>query len=430
MSSSRDLVRLESDERGDKPDLDALQRNGRSDLRLSLVHLLFGEGAEVMKLLGGWSLAITGGSTTQVTVTSGAAFLAEKLDDGTVEFGVAAGDGTTKSYDFSALADGEYIVYIRFLKSLGASGNRVFWNKAALKEEPRSIPTRYVLGWELQVLASSAPSPGDEYMPFSTITWAAGAGLTVAGIAMTRDLFFEGVENDIPGFVDIPTYLSPWGDGANDRSKERAVYGVKDLYTWVQAVNRQLQDIIGISPITTLLGWYNAPALSLQQIKEKFDDLTSRQLWWDGASAQFESASLHRDIDLGQLYSAVSGAQKATIGFQILRDWKAWIGLTVYCTQIGTDAVLPVVTVVMQWQDPVTRTWTSYKTITVTGSATEAGLKSQGGNFSGIAVTYPFIPWRFLVTITNGSGSASLRLDAIFLEFTTYSLYVGQGEWG
>ena len=241
MATRRDIVRFEPNERADLPDLLQLQRGMRSDVRSSLVHVLFA--SDSRKVLGGWLVEEDpAGASAQVKVNTGTAMLTEVIDDGTFEYGVAAGiEGDAfQMVDFTGKPNGTYEMWIRASYTAGEAGNRIFWDATLSQEDVDMIDTRYVAGWDVQI---SIGSPGVEWESIASIVWA-GATVQTADITMQRDLFFEGDENG--GFAAV------WG-GGNDRDPNRGLYGVSDLYNWAQGVRQQLWDMIGGAN-----GWYDA----------------------------------------------------------------------------------------------------------------------------------------------------------------------------
>lgn len=246
----RDLLRIEATERLDKPDLDALQRNSRSDIRTSVVALLFAAASD--KVLGGWQITANGPPDSKFNVAAGTMVGAEKLPDGTDESGVLFGLESTSpvSVDLSGqpVSPPSYNVYVRFVFNPGQPGSRIFWDDGASAEVVGSIDTREVASWTVTAATSS---PGSDWIKIGEIDWD-GAAVQTADITHHRDTFFEGDEGAGTPFDDV------WGDGANDRNADRAQYGVGDLYTWVHAVRRQIQDILGGSN-----KWYTAVAHSL-----------------------------------------------------------------------------------------------------------------------------------------------------------------------
>ena len=145
--------------------------------------------------------------------------------------------------------NGTYGIWVRPSYAAGSQANRVFWDASAIPgtEIVAAMDTRYEAGWDA---VAELVSPGDEYQKVADVAWA-GAIVNPGDITMTRNMLFEGDEDG--GFADA------WGDGINDRDADRGAYGVTSLATWVQAVRRQLQDMIGGGG-----GWYTLPPYALQ----------------------------------------------------------------------------------------------------------------------------------------------------------------------
>jgi len=248
MAGSRDLLRVEATERLDKPDLDALQRNSRSDTRTSVTTLLFAA-ATVDKVMSGWQITANGPADALFNVAAGTMVGVETLDDGSDEHGLLYGLESTASVSVDLtgqpVSPPVYNVYIRFVHNPGVAGTRIFWDDDASQEASSSINTREVAGWSA---TAATASPGSDWIKIGEIDWD-GAAVQAGDITHLRDMFFEGDEDG--AFADA------WGDGVNERNSDRGQYGIGDLYTWVQAVRRQIKDIIGSG------AWVDGPATDL-----------------------------------------------------------------------------------------------------------------------------------------------------------------------
>jgi hypothetical protein len=255
MPSFRDLVRFEPAERCDLPDFEVVQRNAHSEARSAFSHLLFG--GDAIKVLGGWDVTPSAPPDAFVSIAAGTAVTTEEREDGTFEYGVTVGleGDPSQVLDFTGKPNGTYGVWVRFIHTAGEVGNRVFWNATTGMEEVTAIDTRNVAGWDAQL---NLVSPGTEYFKVASVIWG-GATVSSANIGGTRDMFFEGDEG--AGFPQV------WGDGANDRSNFRGYDGLMDLYTWVHAVRRQLEDIIGGAQ-----RWFEVPDYTLQDAQDHFLD--------------------------------------------------------------------------------------------------------------------------------------------------------------
>ncbi|MAD95941.1 MAG: hypothetical protein CMB99_01305, partial [Flavobacteriaceae bacterium] len=265
-----DLVRFEPNERVDIPDFNAIQQNARSAIRDAFNTLAFGATGTFTesRVLGGWQVTQDGGGpAATVDVAYGTALGMEELPDTTIEYGTALGRllTATQTIDFTGQPNNTYGVYVRFSHTSGVTGNRIFWNADTSAEEVGTINTRNVADWDVTF---SLASPGNEYFQIADVVWA-GATVATGDITHTRDMFFEGHETG--GFASV------WGDGGNDRNTDRGQYGARDLYTWVQAVRRQLRDVIGESQ------WYAVPntdlALTATHIAQSTDAHTASPTW-------------------------------------------------------------------------------------------------------------------------------------------------------
>lgn len=252
MSGVRDIVRFLPNERVDVGDAEAIQRNVLSDHRSQMAALLFGSEttpANLQKVIDGFTVAEdSGGPSSQIEIVNGAAIAATNLPDATLEYGVIFGREvqTLQTLDFTGQPAMTYSIYIRFSDTPGKIGTRVFWNAVGNDEDVDAIETRYVTDWDV---VFSTTSPGNEYIKIAQVVWD-GVSIDNADISDYRDLIFEGAVDG--------SFAHTWGDGANDRNTARGTYGVMDLATWIAAVRRQLDDIIGGSN-----GWFDAVTTGL-----------------------------------------------------------------------------------------------------------------------------------------------------------------------
>lgn len=298
---SRDIVKVWPDIRLDYGDVTALQRNARSDLRAQFGRLLFGPragtAAAVRRVLHGFEVVEDpGGPSSVIRVNSGTASSLEAASDGD-EAGVLFGfdEPSQQSIDLAGMPAATYTVYVKFIFDPGAPATRIFWNATTSSEDVDTRDTRLIATWAVQVAASS---PGDEWLPVAKVNWNESSVSTV-DITMTRDLFFEGDESN--------SYADTWGDGANDRDSDRGTYGIGDLYTWVQAVRRQLSDIIGTA-------WYAEPVVDLETAA------TARRIISVNPAAYHEEGGQSQ----GQIFAVggeVAITKPALYRFQSDNDW-------------------------------------------------------------------------------------------------------------
>lgn len=199
------------------------------------------------RVVSGVSSGNANPAQNQLQVSPGAAILAYRQGAGTPLFGVlAALDGTDQSAQFVDLTyqpASQYTVFLRLNYADSSPTDRSFWSAATPGKEYASLtPTRKIATWEVQALATGS-NPGSEWLAIANLTWTApttqgGIG-TISGLTDTRPLYFEGDPS-----ATTP-YSVLWGTGTNDRSADRASYGVGDLKTFVDAIKVCLEDIKG-----------------------------------------------------------------------------------------------------------------------------------------------------------------------------------------
>ena len=258
---SRDYVALYPNLRVDTPDLDALQRNARSEVRSAMASLMFGENVttlDLRRVISGFQC--TDNADATITIQDGTATGAELLVDGSREYGVVFGrDGdASQILDFTGLGAATYGIYVRFAVDPGEAGNRVFWDSGVGEEVIQTVATRQVVRWQPQIAASS---PGTEWVLIATVVWN-GVSVGAGDITHSRRMFFEGNEGS--------SFADEWGDGANDRAADRGQHGVQSLYTFVHMVRRQLNEIINSALPQS--GHVAVPAISLAETKTHVDD--------------------------------------------------------------------------------------------------------------------------------------------------------------
>jgi len=218
-------------------------------------------------------------------------------DDGELKYGLIVGEEgpTYQDIDVTSMGDGTYGIYVRGVLDDDSYSNRVFWNPSGSPavEYLDNVPTRLASSWQVATQLTSAPAPpgNGEYMKIYEITVASGA---ITGITDLRHFFFEGSVPD--------SYAQEWGT-ALDRSTTRTQFGVETMHEWIQAVRRQLADILGGN-------WFDEAGISLAALDDehkttgehneinaesiKCKDTTSSQLFYaDNWIAKF--TELNRD---------------------------------------------------------------------------------------------------------------------------------------
>ena len=225
-------------------------------------------------------------------VTAGVATTGLYDDDGTpgTEHGIMIGltGDTVQTVDIAALA-AETWHYIYVTASLDDTkpSSRVFWNATAANEVGQTVTTRKSFGWDVQITPGIDNTADDKgwlliglfyldpaHIPTYTreTGYSLGEGRTyqhgniVPGGKVVGNPTQEYNENasTIDPTIDdddadgMPiTMALAWGDGPNDRDIDRMTYGCHSLAEFLDAVRRQLQDIIGLDHADGR-AWYNS----------------------------------------------------------------------------------------------------------------------------------------------------------------------------
>jgi hypothetical protein len=214
------------------------------------------------RILSGFGATIPGGAGVGNTVQldDGSGIFPFRDSDGTLHHGLVLGEASPASYiiDFSAAGVGTYSVFVRAVHSDSSHANRVFWNAATPAEELGSVATVQEVVWEYVVQDSALASPGDEYVKLYEVV--VGAGPVVSSVTEFRHLFFEGSAHA------TDDYAFEWGDGIGDRDSDRGAYGIGDIHMVLQAVRRQLADIIGDPQGAH--EWQKAPPIELESLHQ------------------------------------------------------------------------------------------------------------------------------------------------------------------
>jgi hypothetical protein len=251
------LAKFENTQRVERADMefvgDTVPRNMGAALPSQFLTNPAGQAAWIMS-----GFAVSNPALKQCRVDRGVALLQTK-ENGAVERGMLAYEGAAFiNLDLAAYANGTYSVYIRFELVDGDFQNRIFWTGAA--EGPSNIATKRVAGWGMRV---ELVSPGSEWFKIGEVVVSGSPTLTVTN---KRFFYFEGEE------ANATPYAKSWG-GGTDRNSNRAVNGVKDLQTFVQAVQVQLESLMGGSQ-----RWWETPAVPLSGKVTKAGDTMSGNL--------------------------------------------------------------------------------------------------------------------------------------------------------
>lgn len=259
----KQLIRVHADERIDMPDFEAV--GGLLELYDQLrtneaIWLPTGRGTGAFtlptetRIFKGFDIYDISTSTCKLRRGSG---LLKLLDQGELKMGIVAG-GIGEEYqviDVSGWSNGDYWIAIRVLYTDAEMENRVHWNVGGTPAEYVDfVATRQSLVWQWTYSSTGAAPPTSDWVVVAKLTVAAGV---ISASADQRHLFFEG-----DAIAGAGQWEPEWGDGANDRDAARGAYGIGDLHLWVQAVRRQLRDII-----LDTGGWYGEPNIALNQVE-------------------------------------------------------------------------------------------------------------------------------------------------------------------
>jgi hypothetical protein len=202
------------------------------------------------RIMGGFNFnAIVFGTDATAVLNRGRGWLPYRNDDGALAFGLLQGEegSPTVTLDFSgATASSTQAVYVRAVGTQAQFSNRVLWNPGSSVEFVDNVSTRRVQGWEAMFQEVSVAPPGNgEWTKIWHVTL--NGTSKIASITDRRVFYFEGDAG--------ASYTQEWGDGTNDRNDDRATYGIQDNHLFVQAVRRQLGDILADK-------WWKAPNLT------------------------------------------------------------------------------------------------------------------------------------------------------------------------
>jgi hypothetical protein len=241
------------------------------------------------RILSGFGFSGNPVAAQQATIIRGNAVVPFWDEEtGQVTFGLLlSGEGdTSKILDFSTSGAGSWAVYIRFTYASSTFENRVFWDAdgAPAAEYIDNVATRRSAQWEAVFQDAAAAPPGvGEYVKIWVITTDATAGGTITAITDFRHFFFEGS----PHASDGP-YEPEWGDGSNDRVDDRTLDPVGDFHDWVQAVRRQLADIIGDASGDHR--WQKIPAIELLSLNVEH---------WSESESGSGTPGWHKQVSIG-----------------------------------------------------------------------------------------------------------------------------------
>lgn len=253
------IVRFSSQERVDIPDITAMSYLVLGEFRRTVRGLLTGQtGTGVVRR---FDVAPTSTpSSVEVTVNPGSTPLGIAVAGDGTSFGQVMGGqddngntegNATQTFDFTGQPAGTYSLQARFAYTAGANDNRAFWNATTNTEYIAATNTRQLPVVELGVSLGAGTSLGSEYIPLADIVWD-GSTVTANDITDTREFLVEGTAGAFTG----ATQADNAGPGDFDRSTDRAVDGVNEVYPALRALARQIQDLKGPNTSGTW-DWYS-----------------------------------------------------------------------------------------------------------------------------------------------------------------------------
>jgi hypothetical protein len=246
----QDLIRWNPNERVGIPDMDAMSDLAIVEQARKNVSVLLPED-EGSRIFSGFHITDYTPSSATATLHYGEAIMSIQKDGQTFA-GFLLGLQSPTSYvlDFGSAGDDDYNVYVRPVYSDGEYENRAFWSPSGSAEYIDYVATRRVLTWEAMYQSTAASAPSSEWMLVWEIEVTSNL---ITAVADKRHFFFEGDKG--------ASWAHEWGDGGTDRSSTRETYGLNKFHSVLQAIRRQLADIIG-EPVGTN-AWYSEPDIEL-----------------------------------------------------------------------------------------------------------------------------------------------------------------------
>lgn len=266
------LVRWESQERVDLPDMTALSFLVLGEFRRTMREFIVGlpVGGNEKFIIRGFEVEPSAVPDTRIRVRAddgvadrlGAAILAENLgsftEDGQLVGGTdSAGalEGQAQQIiDFTGQPAATYIVEVRFTYGQGANDNRAFWNPGVNSEFIASMDTRHEPQWQIQIVGAAT---GGEWLPIGSVVWDGVGPITTSEITDTRPFVFEGTAGSFEEAAQTTASTS-----APDFSR-LATRGVKTvtvdtIVKMCQALARQVRDLKGADD-NNMWNWWNYP---------------------------------------------------------------------------------------------------------------------------------------------------------------------------
>lgn len=258
------IVRFDSQERVDLPDLTAMSFLVLGEFRRMVRGLILGEDANYV--IQGFAATPAGVPDATVTVTLdpgsnplgfaiGGENLTTRIDYGQMIGGDdSAGNlegNATQVFNFTGQPVATYRLQMRFVYQDGANDNRAFWDEGANSEFIQATDTRFLPVFELGI-AVSPTSLGADYIPIADVVWN-GATVSSGDITDVRPFALEGSSpfeaTSMAAYTAVPDF---------DRSDTRGSVGLNEIYPALRAVMRQLASIKGPDDDGNF-SWYSRP---------------------------------------------------------------------------------------------------------------------------------------------------------------------------
>jgi hypothetical protein len=275
----KELLRVQDQERVDTPDFQHLQRQVLY-WHESIAALLSSE-----SLIRGFELSVVSPTSVRVTPNTagenGVIIVPEfggdnstaPRDGGTSYSAVVDLNSTAKDKSLSTYATGQFLhVYAAAVWNATKLDQRAFWVPPAGPEAVNSINTRFVLEWQLTIVAHHQPPPARS-VRIGTIWWS--GSLTAPDLYQSAQMLFEGSAVEGGSAVEVPSGGTPpfagfWQDNDGtipdfDRSDNRWANGSKSFAEFARMVLRETQEIKSQSRVLTPKHWEKPPyGLSLR----------------------------------------------------------------------------------------------------------------------------------------------------------------------
>lgn len=266
------LVRWESQERVDLPDMTALSFLVLGEFRRTMREFIVGRpvGGEEKFIVRGFEVEPSAVPDTRIRVRAddgdadrlGVAILAEDLgsftEDGQLIGGTdSAGalEGQAQQIiDFTGQPAATYIVEIRFTFGTGANDNRAFWNPGVNSEFIASLDTRHEPQWQIQIVGSAT---GGEWLPIGSVVWDGVGPITTSEITDLRPFVFEGTAGSFEETTQTAASTSA-PDFSRSAARGTKTVTVDTIVKMCQALARQVRDLKGADD-SGMWNWWNYP---------------------------------------------------------------------------------------------------------------------------------------------------------------------------